>query len=1625
MFKYTHIIFAGLAIAFMSMIYADTPSHLNSNFLSNPVYIRQVVLHSCFSQQEHGTHDIRCLHKKHAVIVDSEHDAIFPVSKDSRVTIQTVDATPLTIWRSYGTELWEKITQPVLHHQLIISPDITSAFLLRISSRKTAHVVLTETRASVLTSGEPFSQSIHPENRHKKRVSFAAPSEGISTAYWLANIEKPLRFELTGPVRLMLEGMSLLPRTTTGSTDRHFVNLMLDHHLITSLTPETRTADASVYFVNNAPRIMQTYQPALLTIPPGKHELMIHSLSPTYFRLINAKKLLTFSSINQSRLKSDLRYFLHGSYYSQIFSMIQHALWVNRQSHVAIPAQVTTQHLVQQYPDVPFFQYWNNLVNINYRYYQLILPDTIKFHTIVSAFPLEQRYAWIQPELPLKTVVDMQDYIDASLKQLRTIQFVQLNAGQHQSLVYHLLKTRGGTIIRLTLFALHANTGEQPIVFQLDMGHEKKIFQWQSRHVPLTPVISALQVASARLCTTHHVHAACALFNDLNLEMQHVDIVVPSHDTRIRIMRLTPGPQKLYLAMQVLTDRPRGLSENEAVMIKRLLGSQAQWQVTKTLFAMHHPFALPAQKTMTLQAQAQWQLMNALLRLQHGIALGRQTFIAANAYHENPLLDRSNVPIDTGNSLNRMVTRFYHALQTSNSIEKIAAFQELSQNLENSGNQMLLVRAMKATLLNVHDHRLMVYLVHYLLRYYEMQNQVATQEQILSFAISQDQSPYYINLLARLLAQQGNFENSLTLEWILPEQWRDNTLFAIDCWGADWRKTFDRLNPSAQESVQKAHYWSRAEWALHETADLQELKMPLEAQYIVAEGTVKQPVVYQLKGPAQLRFTIHPLFSAHDQIIKSERITLTDGTNQTERIMFNQGPSVVYQGQFFHGKTIGMRTVIRDDIGPGWHRIMLASHSTPFLIALEKEVPVMHRVQTLAQQVTPLPYEVVKPTLATQRIFIATPHYLRRFYLHDIPTSTLTTVNEKQTLTGKNHTNAYSKMVQLLKTAENNPSKRLYAINQAEKIAVRYPTDHDISEIWAYLAHYVDWSTVKRVDSPAGVRQEVINGWSSDVPTAQAIAAMARLEKTHYLLASGMQYRAKVETRRTITLNLHLRLLSLFHHVAMPTRVSIQVDRGIIRTQLLSNTSPRMVLPITLNPGQHAILVWLEQPISRQYVSIRSVTPKLNQAMLTEKTVKSYYIATRKQPVTVFIKNPGLYLVVEKNHSNTIARYRWIKPGEKTWVIKPAHTGKRYIAIYERVLTPQPTYALRSPLIPLSFKPFFVEKNSQFHIVDPLKSMPLVTHESQAGTITALSAYQQRFSETNATTPIEKFTTLGINYHQHIPEKELYWNASGMTRFPQEGSTVFNLNAQMLKRIMPSLNTPPFSWAVNGSMYTQNSPSNGQLHSLHLHTILQQKRQVARRFFHTPFMGLFTRLQTHDNVPVQDANAIDQDVYANYYRNHAYGGEFGDVLYYQPRWDNLLGFQFSLRTNEDFNPFTPNVLYTGMTWSQQIGFLTNSFSYEHRNYLDKNLTSTTVIQRIYWGVSAYHRLRCGGWLKTDLKAGFDPKDKQHVFVIVLTFMADNHDVDFDDFMLQSMPFKSLMQNMSMQGQLQGLAYAGQ
>ncbi len=754
----------------------------------------------------------------------------------------------------------------------------------------------------------------------------------------------------------------------------------------------------------------------------------------------------------------------------------------------------------------------------------------------------------------------------------------------------------------------------------------------------------------------------------------------------------------------------------------------------------------------------------------------------------------------------------------------------------------------------------------------------------------------------------------------------------------------------------------------------------------------QKPVTMEVIGPAELRFTLHPLHGPAGDIPLTDWVELSDGERRELKPISNNFPSETLRLIGQDTGAVGQRETFVYHVAAGHHVLQIRGLKAPLLVKVERKqalhgcdiLPPLTAETFAAMQHHPLPE--TGPLSAANGITCQPDDCLQAVSENQVLTGSQRRVQQQTSrlaapladsaneLTAPSNMSIPPKALQkmahdcvaeslqdrehclaiLARYAEIAPPKeKEWLTTQAMRIYLQNPGQAELAALIQRDSLAGGWQQVELLRTEEGLHFASSAGWQPVSPCLRIRKTMLpALEKDEEILHNQNRLIYARTTQKALTMTVQLRLAEIPYLPSAPLKVGIELDGRPLRICSLDHRQRQETIHFQASPGEHRLIFSLQARYVNQYLAIRVLDTTetdggeddLQQRQSLALQERAYFVASRRHPIRTDIYGPALLRVDELRDENIYTSYRYVEEGWQGIEIRPdAEREQGLFRIYrwspqEReagnvtLMRPPPVGTEGLPAMP-RIRPDSALLQLQSPREDSMEIWAGRGSWELAGTLV-----RRRDLEDDADSEdLENIQESAIRHRLHSETHSIYLESQAFWRIREHGGPVAGWQEDLTW--YPT--AFPATVHMAADLFLQNPETASSSftwpsdeYSLRLRASLSRQYDLGLKSYHLPSLSFFRRFLSMEDTGAYPQNSVDQDIFTNYKLDHPDGIRLADTLRYKPWLDTVWFAAISLESNAWPDSYIPDKTRTGIGWQQLIGDLQADLTYSGTVYFD-------------------------------------------------------------------------------------------
>ncbi|MWJ28477.1 hypothetical protein GPM19_09705 [Halomonas sp. ZH2S] len=556
---------------------------------------------------------------------------------------------------------------------------------------------------------------------------------------------------------------------------------------------------------------------------------------------------------------------------------------------------------------------------------------------------------------------------------------------------------------------------------------------------------------------------------------------------------------------------------------------------------------------------------------------------------------------------------------------------------------------------------------------------------------------------------------------------------------------------------------------------------------------------------------------------------------------------------------------------------------------------------------------------------------------------------------------AHALAVALLWQLEQTPGLRDRVSARLAQLAEAHSEVPAIRQLADRLLQGYSWERISSSFESAGVRQLPLQAQMHSPFRRVRQALLAEFPASALLLSGRGIEGLELSMPEPLAIEIRLAQHVLPHAARTPAEVMVQVDDREPRLVRLSESET--VERVRLDPGAHALRLWLKDPRQQQFVTARFRRAGSGTPLLDEDT-RTYHIAAPGQPASFYVKGPAWVRVSEWSPGNGSTAYRYVPPGWQTLTFEAGNDQDRYYRLHvlrqasdARLLEPATMKARLATPAKGPSPPPAPAKPVAWTVED--RHSPGAGLDSWGGYLRFIERIDGSEDDVAPAQGTRAFET-GLSYRFRQRDRRLFSHSDLLLRRLEGSENI--LGAKQWIDFYPE----DSHWQLGFFSEAYLQPGkidglDGDNHgSARLQGSIERTYQLSPRLRHEPGLTLNQRWLSLDSVPDGALAELDPDVFSPYKNDHKRSLVLEDRLTWTPHLDQRVYLEGALVSNETLNPFDVDHLEVATAVKQLFGPVAGEAGLSWRRYFnDDDRDSSLDRKRVFvganllrWGVGA-------------------------------------------------------------------------
>ena len=735
---------------------------------------------------------------------------------------------------------------------------------------------------------------------------------------------------------------------------------------------------------------------------------------------------------------------------------------------------------------------------------------------------------------------------------------------------------------------------------------------------------------------------------------------------------------------------------------------------------------------------------------------------------------------------------------------------------------------------------------------------------------------------------------------------------------------------------------------------------------MVSPATRDRPAQLRFLGPLRLRLAVRPL---HPQAVDGAVAAPLDGWIQIDHgaqphwlpVLGNRPThdlSIVDGAPWQPGQLI--TDVL--DFGPGLHTVTITGQGVPLLIQTNAQRPALplgilppltpDTLQALFQPPPEAPDAKAQPRRGcsaclyitdapkTSRPILIAPRHSALAAAQPSRSDLVNLHLRRPQAAAPPHlydakAERRQRMIFLLRQAERQPERYEETLSAAQALLAAHP-EPPLFTLFAHMARRSQWQRLATVQRSAGLHYIEHQGWRPESPFLRASKALLRPpDPDEHIITGQRGLLMALDNLKPATFIITMQADELPYAPPMPLTAAYQIDEQppvsiTLTPGTLTPGAHRQSARIAIPAGQHALRVYIQEPLVNQFLRLRIIEQRPPGAEpLAHTFERAYHVATQAEPVEVLLAGPSWLRVDRWREDGVRTHYQPIAPGWQTVKLYPeAGQNEALLRLFQRL--PAPTSEPSKPRQPQhdsDTAPSLLAqvpppRQSRIALTD---AYPLGRQEDGTWTFSSELVSRRNTQEDVGSVEDERFAAISATHRYADDFRRLYFETEAFGRGRADGGPTVGLRHILAYR--PAQRE--FNLRASGVIFTQLPALDTKLAAASLFRLAASRRfDLGPGLSHLPSMSFFARLLSLDDERAREVNGrIDLDVFSSFKADHRHGLNLADTFTYQPWLDTTWLGTLNVVTNQDFNPLQPDHLTFQLEWRQLLGSLQLNSAY--------------------------------------------------------------------------------------------------
>lgn len=537
----------------------------------------------------------------------------------------------------------------------------------------------------------------------------------------------------------------------------------------------------------------------------------------------------------------------------------------------------------------------------------------------------------------------------------------------------------------------------------------------------------------------------------------------------------------------------------------------------------------------------------------------------------------------------------------------------------------------------------------------------------------------------------------------------------------------------------------------------------------------------------------------------------------------------------------------------------------------------------------------------------------------------------------------------------------------AQDLFAKHKEVASLRGLLARLSQKTSWELFTLLEACAGLRILPQQGWQPESDSARIRKAITEPVQPGERVVVGQDRLVLVmRNLKPTEVTVSLTLADVPFLPPEPLTASFQLDGGRIERITLSKDGPSKEITVPVPEGRHRLQVGIVERYGNQFLRVRFCETQTGRecanVVLTKGDERTYYLATRPNPLKAKIVGPAWIRIDELRDGNTRVDYRFFPEGLHSIALVPGGDRKEALfrlfrrlpvpnpeevtiprpVVLRYASVPEPPFRIGSPLpqaaVELRDEYVLGRQQEGTWSMTGMFRVPRAIDESVGGTTTRTQGPLPPGSNNRGSTErdnegnrVESIATYRY-FNEHEPS---YSKTTILSRFREKGGPTLGLLGEWF--YYPR--NFPCRFGLQGGLYVQR-PEAGTFgteggpteYSARIEGNLARRCELTPKAYHIPSVSIFQRIMSMQENNRYAVAGLDQDVFTSYKAEHQAGITVSDYLAFEPRLDTHFFFRSSASTNESLSPHTFDNIGVHAGWKQLLGSVQAEVGYRYSHY---------------------------------------------------------------------------------------------